>query len=382
MRYVLALLSLIMIAVVLLDAFEATVFPRRVTHAYRFARFYFRNTWRLWRGVGCRLPPGRHRESFLSVFGPLSMLGLFTCWVIGLIVGFALLNWSLGTPLRVAQDDVVGFGTYLYFSGGTFFTLGFGDITPTAPFSRFLAILEAGMGFGFLAVIISYLPVLYQAFSQREVTISLLDARAGSPPSAEQFLRRHALAHDMSRIGNLLAEWERWAAQVLESHLSFPVLSYYRSQHDNQSWLATLTMILDSCALLIASVKHSSGFQAQTTFAMARHVAVDMALVFHTPPLKTEPDRLPPERFAELRAELQAAGLKMAEGPAVCEHLEELRGMYEPFVAAMAQFLLFRLPPIMPSEPGVDNWQTSAWMRRVPGFGHLRSPDTRDDHFT
>jgi hypothetical protein len=180
----------------------------------------------------------------------------------------------------------------------------------------------------------------------------------------------------------LLAEWERWAAEVLESQLSFPVLSFYRSQHDNQSWLSTLTMILDSCALLVATVKHGAGLQAQATFAMARHVAVDMALVFNTPPLAPDPDRLSPERFNSLRTALREAGLKIADGPACAERLAELRGMYEPFVNAMSRFLLFNLPPIMPEKPAVDNWQTSAWMRRVPGIAGLRAArDLKDDHF-
>jgi Ion channel len=376
------LVGLIMIVAVLVDAFEATVFPRRVTHAYRFSRLYFRNTWKWWSGVSCRLAAGRRRESFLSTFGPLSMLGLFGCWVAGLIVGYATLHWSLATPLHLPANEEASFSTYLYLSGTTLFTLGYGDVTPAPGIGRFLAVIESGMGFGFLAVIISYLPVLYQAFSRREATISLLDARAGSPPSAAEFLRRHALAHDIDRIGPLLAEWERWAAEVLESQLSFPVLSFYRSQHDNQSWLSALTMILDSSALLIATVKHGAGFQAQATFAMARHVAVDMALVFNTPPQAPDPDRLPPERFDELRTALQAAGLKVAEGGAVIERLAELRGMYEPFVAAMARFLLFNLPPIVAEKPAVDNWQTSAWMRRVPGIAGLRAArDLKDDHF-
>ena len=138
-------------------------------------------------------------------------------------------------------------------SGTTFFTLGYGDLVPTGTWGRALSVAEAGIGFGFLAVMISYLPVLYQAFSRREVTISMLDARAGSPPTAGEFLRRIGEAPCPAArrfVGRtLLTDWERWAAEVLESHLSYPVLSYYRSQHDNQSWLATLTMILDTSSL-------------------------------------------------------------------------------------------------------------------------------------
>ena len=113
---------------------------------------------------------------------------------------------------------------------------------------RFLVAIESGMGFAFLALVIAYLPALNQSFSRREVSISLLDARAGSPPTASEMFRRHGHDHGMEALRQLLHEWERWSAELLEGHLSYPVLAYFRSQHDNQSWLAALTAILDTCA--------------------------------------------------------------------------------------------------------------------------------------
>src|SRR5262249_513689 len=161
-----------------------------------------------------------------------------------------------------------------------------------------------GLGFGFLAVIIGYLPVASQTFSRRELTISLLDARAGSPPSAAQLLLRVARSGDCSVVDSLLAEWERWGAGLLERHLSFPVLAYYRSQHNNQSWLAALTAILDTCSFLIAQVKDHNAYQARLTYAMARHAVVDLAMIFRTPPVKPQSNRLPPEQLRLLQKEL------------------------------------------------------------------------------
>src|SRR5689334_23393023 len=94
---VFAVLSVALIGLVLLDGFEAMVLPRRVTHAWRPARLYYRGVWSLWRFVAARLPTGRTRQAFLSVLGPLSLLVLFTLWVAGLIAGFGLLHWSLGS---------------------------------------------------------------------------------------------------------------------------------------------------------------------------------------------------------------------------------------------------------------------------------------------
>jgi hypothetical protein len=378
MSILLTLASVVLIVLVLADAFEAMVLPRRVTHPYRFTRLFYRSAWALWSAAARLIARNKWRQTFLSLFGPLSLLTLFMTWALGLIVGFGLLHWALETPMNQPGEGA-GFVPHLYFSGVTFFTLGYGDLAPVSPLGRFLAVVEAGLGFGFMAVIIGYLPVLYQAFSNREVTISLLDARAGSPPSAGEFLRRIGATHSCEAVEPFLAEWERWAGLLLESHLSFPVLSFYRSQHDNQSWLAALTAVLDTCAVLLAAAKDGPLYQAQLTFAMARHAAVDLALVFQVPPLPPEPDRLPPELWLRLEAQLRAGGLPLHEGPAAAQKLTELRGLYEPFVNALARRLLFALPPLVPEKPAVDNWQTTAWARRAPGIGKL--PAAGDEHF-
>jgi hypothetical protein len=371
--------SLILIALVLWDAFEAMLLPRRVTRQLRFARLYYVYSWRPWAAMARGFRPGKRRNVLLSLYGPLSILGLFSVWAFGLIAGFALLQWSLGSPLHT-PDGHHGLGDYGYFSGVTFFTLGFGDVTPARPLGRFLAVVESGLGFGFLAVVISYLPVHYEAFSRREVTISLLDARAGSPPTAAELLGRLARHSDIALLDRFLGEWERWAAEVLESHISFPVLSYYRSQHDNQSWLAALTAILDTSALVVAGLRGADRSQAWLTFAMGRHVVVDLSQVYHVPPVAPDPDRLLPERLRALRERLKSAGLELRDGEAVDRRLAELRGMYEPFVNALSRYFVLPLPPVLSEEEPVDNWQTSAWMRRARGFGQLATADPTDDH--
>ncbi|HMC66593.1 MAG TPA: potassium channel family protein, partial [Gemmataceae bacterium] len=336
---------------------------------------------KLWRAIAlATLKPKRLREAFLSWFGPLSLLGLFVFWFVLLILGFGLLMWSIDMPVQTVAGKP-DLPTYLYLSGVTFFTLGFGDITPNEPLGRILVVVEAGLGFGFLALLVSYLPVLYQAFSRREASISMLDARAGSPPSAAQVLIRAAEGSQCDALEPFLREWERWSAEVLESHLSYPVLSYYRSQHDNQSWLAALTAVLDTCALLLTGLKERKPFQSQLTFAMARHAIVDLALVFQVPPVAPESDRLPPDKLQKLREKLKKVGLELRSDPAGDERLAELRGMYEPFVNALARHFVLALPPIDPEHVVADNWQTSAWTRRTPGIGKLPVTDPSDEHF-
>jgi hypothetical protein len=258
---------------VLWEAFETVVLPRRVTRRFRVTRFFYRNTWGPWRRLGAHLRNPRRREGFLAFYGPLSLLVLLALWACGLVLGFALLHWAAGSHLVDTVDR--GFGTDLYFSGTTFFTLGLGDVHPYSSSARALSAVESGMGFGFLAMVISYLPVLYQSFSRREVNVSLLDARAGTPPTAAEMIRRSA--HQMRNLEAIFREWEHWSTELLESHISYPVLAYFRSQHDNQSWLGALTAILDATALCQVGIPNAPRRQGQLTFAMARHAVVDLA---------------------------------------------------------------------------------------------------------
>lgn len=373
MGWIGATVAVALIGVVFLDVFEALILPRRVRHGYRLSRTYYRSSWALWKRLALRFPPGPWRNGALAVFGPLSLFGLFTVWAVGLIAGFALVHWSLGTRLSGPPGTDERLTTYLYLSGTTFFTLGYGDVVPGGPIGRVLSVTEAGIGFGFLAVVIGYLPVFYQAFARREITIALLDARAGSPPCAGELFRRLADAGGLVGVGPLLADWERWSAELLESHLSFPVLRYFRSQHDNQSWVAALTAILDTSAVLIAAADSAIGHQARLTFAMARHAAVDLVLVTRTQLRPPEADRLPEADRTRLLEFLGRAGVTPRDGPAVTGALAELRGLYEPFVNAMAADLMLALPPFLPDRPPVDNWQTSPGMKRSPGLGDLPS---------
>ena len=377
MKPLIASLSILLVFAILLDAFETVVLPRRVTRRFRFARFFYRITWIPSAAWARRISSGRRRESFLGFFGPLSLIMLLSVWANGLIFGFGLLHWAIESPLD-ASAAPHAFGTYIYLSGTTFFTLGYGDVTPTAPAGRVIAVFEAGIGFGCLALVISYLPVIYQAFSRREASISLLDARAGSPPTAAELLRRHG--HNIQELEQLLRDWERWAADLLESHLSYPVLCYYRSQHNNQSWLTALTAVLDASALVMVGIDGASKRQAQLTFAMARHAVVDLAQIFIAAPRELTKDRLPADELDHLRAALRAAGVRLATG-ANSEHLlTELRAMYEPFVSTLADFLFIELPPWVPTAETYDNWQTSRW-GRISRLAQQERPTEQEEHF-
>ncbi|HTG00032.1 MAG TPA: potassium channel family protein [Nitrospirota bacterium] len=375
------ILGIALILIVLGDAFETVVFPRRVTRRIRLARIFYRTLWRFWTGAVRVLSHGNRQETLLSYFGPLSLPLLLVFWAAVLIVGFALIYWGSGHGVKM-PEGVVTFGACLYFSGTTFFTLGLGDISPVTPALRALVVLESGTGFGFLALVISYLPALNQSFSRREITISLLDARAGSPPTAAEILRRHAQGGSTEALTLLLHEWERWSAELLESHLSYPVLAYFRSQHDNQSWLAALTAIIDTSAFVIANMEGESTRQARLTFAMLRHAIVDLALVLRTPPRHPEKDRLSPSDLEAIRAHLVSSGVTLRIGAEADAQLKELRGMYEPYVYALSRRLRLALPPWMLASTRTDNWQISAWGKSKGLFRRNdRSKQRDEEHF-
>ncbi len=369
-----------LIAIVLWDAFETIVLPRLVTRRIRLARIYFRYTWKVYAVVARSISSRKHRENFLGYFGPLFMLVLILLWATGLIMGFALLLWGAGA-IAATPAGPHGLATYIYLSGTSFFTLGLGDVAPGTSFGRFLVALEAGLGFGFLALVISYLPLLNQSFSQREVTISLLDSRAGSPPTAAEMLRRHLHHGNLDDLRQLLHSWERWSAELLESHLSFPVLARFRSHHDSQSWMGSLTAILDTCAFVLAGLENTCTRQAQFTFAMARHTIVDLAQVFSCPPLQPEQSRLSPENLLVLFDMLAAEGIEMGERKEIEQRLSELRMTYEPYLYAMSLYFLVSLPPWIPQSGRQDNWQASPWGDDDGLHPKKRGRRSREDHF-
>ena len=357
LSFLVGFLGACLVVVVLQDAFEVMLLPRRVQRRVRFMGFYFRLTWAVWKRLAVRLALGRGRESMLSHFGPLSMLGLFSTWTFALIIGFGLLEWTLQPATSVPGGGSPLF-EQLYMSGITFFTLGYGDVTPHSGSARLVAVMEAGTGLGFIAVVIGYLPVLYQLFSRREAHVIQLDGRAGSPPTAVAMLCRHAEADGLGKLDELLREWEVWGSELLESHLSYPMLAYYRSQHDNQSWLGAMAAVMDCCALILVGVKELSPLQARMTFSMARQVVVEMARSFAISPSRYDGgDRLPEAAYQRMEAAFAQAGLEWEGGPEAKTALQALRATYEPLLDGLAQHLLLMLPGWVSDDTTADHWE-------------------------
>jgi len=371
--------GLVIFWIVVWDAFEAIILPRRVTRKIRLTRFYYKFTWMSWRFYASLIHSKKRRESFLGYYGPISLLILIGVWAVGLVLSFAMMQYGSGSAINVA-GMTPSFYTDLYLSGTTFFTLGLGDVVPRSGFSRFLVVAESGLGFGFLAAVIGYLPFIYGAFGERETEIVLLDARAGTPPTAGELLLRHSYPGGHEALRRLFLDWERWSAKLLESHLSYPLLAYFRSQHDNQSWIGAMTAILDACALTISGIEDVCAKQAQLTFAIARHAVADLCQVFGAVPVPPPQDRLPADTLQIIRDTLAQHGTVLIHTPEAEQKLIELRRLYEPYAFALAGQFQQTLPNWIPAKKTKDNWQTTAWAKKM-GNGEKAAALILDDHF-
>ena len=360
-----------LLSVVLLDAFQSIILPRRPVGRLRITRLFFVFTWQPWRWITARVRSRSTRDQLYSVYGPMSLLLLFFLWALLLTSGFGMVFYGLHVPFRdpmlTGSSDLARLRSCLYVSGTTIFTLGLGDVVPQSHMARLFVVAEAGTGLGFIALVIGYVPVLYGAFSQREVQVALLDARAGSPPTATELLVRHSFDGGPQTLRVLLGEWERWNAEMLETHISYPILCYYRSQHDNQSWLAALTSILDTCSVILATLDSRETRQAQLTFAIGRHVLVDLVHVFHLEEaeqrLREAPlTRLPAEELRRMCEALRDTGFAPCanlRGGENLKRLEGLRRLYEPTACALAEYLRLSVPHWVapaPARPKQDTW--------------------------
>jgi hypothetical protein len=341
------------------EIFVAFLLPRRVKRDPRFVRTIFVYGWRQWRRVS-RVLPGQAADTMLGIFGPLGLIMNLILWLSVLILGYACLQYGAGSHL--AGRHAVDFGNDIYFSAATMVASPPAGLVPATTFAKVVQVINAVSGVVVAATVIGYLPSLYQAFSSRETTVSQLDARAGSPPSAGRLILRSGEQRGWPGVAEYLSGWEVWAAELMETHLAYPVLAYFRSQHINQNWLVAMCTILDTCALTIVCAPRGTVDSARFTYAIARHAVVDLSYTFHKEPIPPAEDRLPPADLRELLRELREAGIEPAvELSNIEERLGRMRAFYEPYVNAIADHLALGLPQWLVPDSPTDNWRTTEW---------------------
>ncbi len=334
--------------IALWDSFATIVLPRTVAPMRRPSGRFNHLSWALWSMIGRRIRQPQLQLSFLAIYGPISVILLLVLWGGLMIVAFAMIFQGLGARFYGASG-AHGFGTLIYTSASTFLTLGLGDITSPEPIGRTLVILEAGSGFIFLGLMISYMPLLDQAYSSREVGNQLLHSRAGRPPSGVKFLLRFADAGRSEILRGHLRDAERWMAEILQSHLSHPVLSFYRAQSLGQSWLVSLTTILDASALLIAGGQGLPAAQARVTYHMGLRLLVDLSHALGVKVDTRRPTRLVEADLATIVESFEGSELKLSLTPAASLALVRLVKRYDVYLSALSDWLVIPLPVWVPS---------------------------------
>ncbi len=339
----------VLILAMLVEFFVAFMLPRRVKRDPRIARGIYAALWRPWRAVAALLSPAAE-DTVLGFFGPLALLVELVVWVLGIMVGFALLQWAFGSKLGAGSYS---FGDDVYFSSGEFLSAAV-STAPIGSAAKALSLAEAATGVAVLFIVIGYLPSVYFAFSRREIAVSQLGTRAGTPPSALHLLRRVSEHGRWDDLRDYLAEAEEWVAELMETHLSYPLLAYYRSQHVNQNWLAALTTIVDTSAAVIAGLPEGEPTVSEQTYAIGRHALSDLAHVFRVRP--GDANRLKDETFAALQNALEPWERASIDAETMRRRLDHLRSAYEPNAIGLSVSLALPL---------------SGW---APGEGDARAP--------
>jgi hypothetical protein len=328
MRVLAGIAGVVLIFLMLSEFFVSFMLPRRVKRDPRIARGLNRLLWRPWRAVARRFGPAT-ADTLLGFFGPLALIVQLVVWAIGLVIGYSLLEWAVAGGSF--HDRVLS-------SSGLFLSAGSSGGSTAL---RVVQLLEAATGVGVLFIVIGYMPSVYSAFSRRETAVSQLATRGGSPPAAGTLLHR-AAGHERWRdLERDLRSWEEWAAELMETHLSYPLLSFYRSQHVGQNWLAALTAMVDVSAFVKATTTDVDG--ADITYRIGRHALADLAHQFSLEP--AEVDRLTDEEFDDLFAIVERSTVANVDSETARRHLDHLRAEYEPNAQALADYLALELPP-------------------------------------
>ncbi len=338
MRWIALPVGILILLWTLLDVFRTLVMPRAARGRFRLSRLLFRGAWRPWRWIGLRRRTVQGRERVLAVAAPFLFFVLLVGWVSLALLGYALILWSPAFVHGMGTGDD-SFGDALYHAGNSLFTLGFGGGAATG-WTRAVAVLAGATGLGLFAVVIAYLPVLYQAFNRREVGVLLLDARAGSPPSGPELLHRMGSAGVASALPQLFAEWERWVAEVLESHMSYPMLVLFRSPHDNTSWVTSLGAVLDAATLLLTTVEDAPNESTKLLYGTGVHAMEDLFYYLRPPERESVIGR---DEFEDVVRDMKEDGFSVRPVDDAFARFTEKRAKYAPRLDAIA--VLLAAPP-------------------------------------
>jgi hypothetical protein len=353
--------GLVLVGVALWDVFETIVVPRPTPGWLRIGRYVIRWTWRPYRNIVVRFKTGLARDSLLGLYAPGAAILLLAVWLAFIVVGYGLILFALRADLNPTPQTL---GDAIYFAGSSILTIGFGDIVATSGIARLVVVIGAATGLGIVALVITFLFSLFGSYQRREVAVVTLSARAKAPPSAMLLLLTYARLDLVDELPALFREWEVWTAEVLDTHVSYPLLGYFRSSHDNVSWISSLGAVLDAASLVLTTVTNVPRGHAKITHRIGTHLVEDITNILG---LKGDGSAVDRDEFAVVYAKLGKVGYELEPEDDAWHAFERERSSYAGRLLAMA-----------------DYWATPApvWVSR-PSMGeslaHIRPSETPSD---
>jgi hypothetical protein len=324
------------------DVFQSVVMPRAAGRRFRFSFYAWRAMWYVWPKLAWRrfaLNADR-REDALAVFAPLMLVLLIGVWAALLILGFGLVLWAMRNGIEPPHSS---FGTVLYFAGTSLLTIGFGDVVGRSGLSRLVSVMAGLAGLSYLSILTAFLFAIFGAFQSRETFVVTVAARAGTPPSGVNLLAIAGYSHTHEDLPQLMIDAQRWAAAVMESHLAYPMLAFFRSSHDDQSWVGTLGTLLDAATLAMTTVDGVRDGQARIFYSVGRHATRDLSHYFRIGFTEETPG-IERVEFEHACDRLAHAGYKLRDRDDAWSRFVGLRSRYAGRLNALAAF--FQIPPL------------------------------------
>jgi hypothetical protein len=321
----------LLVLIVLLDVFNSVIVPRPTVRGTLLSRSIVRPGWQAWRALGTRISGVNKREAMLAIFPPLALVLVLVAWVSLQAVGFGLLIHALQGDFH-PRPGILG-STYV--AAASLFGVGQSAFVPAGKAARLIIPIINATGLGTVALVITFLFSLYANFQRRESRVVMLDARAGAPPSGVTLLETYAQLQMLDRLPEVFSNWEIWSAEVLDSHLAYPILTYFRSSHDNESWISALGAVLDAATLMVSTIDAGPSGTAKMMVGMGAHLVEDISNQFNLP--HNGDIGVEREEFEDARERLAAAGYTLRDDADVAwAKFTKMRGVYSSRLNAMA----------------------------------------------
>jgi len=329
----------ILVLAVVNDVFQSVIVPRAVGRRFRISFFVYRGLWLLWPGLARAIYRANddRREDFLALFAPFTLTLLLLVWTACAVTGYALLAWTWREGFA---PPLTSFGEAMYFAGTSLTTIGFGDIVGRTAGPRTLSIFVAVTGLAILSITTAYFFAIFGSFQNRETFVVTVGASAGTPPNGVNLLAIAGHAETRDDLNALMRDAQQWAASLMESHLAYPTLAYFRSSHEFESWVGTLGTLLDAAALMMTAVEMPCG-QARIFFNIGRHAAGDLKRYFH---LERNAPAIERGEFERACDRLANAGYTLRDRDEAWERFTSLRATYAGNIDALAHY--FQIPPL------------------------------------